>query len=617
MLNSKELPWKIVPVLACFIIALALEALWLRVKNRVTARRSLALPLLLCALCVSARATTYYVDVTNGNNSWSGTYSNVMGGTNGPLLNFQNFRYGGYPSITLNPGDLVLCLPGVLDHSSDSISTTLDPGYSGTAGNPIVFSNYNGALFVISNSGANNNTINLTHCAWVNVFNINSTNAYRNPILQWSTNCIIAGCASGGTNPLGTLAAWTVQNSCQSNWIHNCYGASQPGNNNCEDGGTHGATFGTFNSTTDFTAWNVIESNQFTIGGHDCISVYGPSNVIQGNWTFSPPSYYFTGCTSPTVYWGGRCIEIGGYLGNNNIVQSNDVDYCGYVPDFPAAISVSDGKSNVIRFNRIAGACGQAVYFYGEKEGNDPCQGNVAYNNSAGYGGYAQTWIINTMVPTNISYPVWQTLMGFVGGNGTCLVNNLFYWNFSDNVTVFDSGYGGQPEIALWLNNMTNVNPLWANTNNDLLTFTAAPPLTPPDFHIPKESPAAGAGAFLAHVTSASGTVSSFTVDNPNYFFAGLVAAGVRTISGDTIQFQGATTTALITAIVGNTITISSAVAMTNGQGIATPPFYNAAPSVGAYDTNLVTLATGQAVPNVLWIGSNNPQSVVSGPGTP
>jgi hypothetical protein len=35
------------------------------------------------ALAMPVEATTYYVDVTNGNNSWSGTNATVMGGTNG------------------------------------------------------------------------------------------------------------------------------------------------------------------------------------------------------------------------------------------------------------------------------------------------------------------------------------------------------------------------------------------------------------------------------------------------------------------------------------------------------------------------------------------------------
>jgi hypothetical protein len=580
---------------------------------------------LLCALCASARAATYYIDVTNGNNSWTGTSPTYVSGTTGPLLNFQNFRYGASPSIALNPGDLVLALPGVLDDTSDNIDYTLDPAYSGTSGSPIVFSNYDGAYFVISNSGANQNTINLHGLSWVNVFNINSTNAYRGPILQNCTNCQIAYCASGGTNSLGVLASWTFQNNVQYCWIHNNYGSSQPFNNSCGDGGDHGASLGTYDSKSDFTAFNIIESNTFTIGGHDCLSVYGPSNVIQNNWLFSPPSYYFTGCTPTTnpgggviyvpVYWGGRTVEIGGYGGNYNLFQSNDVDYAGFVPDEPGAVTVSDGKYNIIRGNRIACAMGNSIQLYGQKEGGDPCIGNVIYNNSAGYGGYNTTFIVSSGNPTNISYPVWQTIMGFAGGSNACIVNNLFYWNFNDNIAVFDS----LPEIARWANNITNVNPLWMNTNTTENVLTLHPSLTPPDFHIPKESPAAGAGTWLAHITSASATSATFTVDNAAYFFAGLTA-NARTIPGDTIQFQGTSTTAVITAISGKTITVASSLTFSNGQGIALP-YLNTAPSVGAYDVSQVTLAVGQSEPQpvqgVLWIGTNNPQSVVSGPTSP
>jgi hypothetical protein len=44
----------------------------------------------LCALCASARATVYYVDVTNGNNSWSGTNATIV---NDPPLETVPFTY--------------------------------------------------------------------------------------------------------------------------------------------------------------------------------------------------------------------------------------------------------------------------------------------------------------------------------------------------------------------------------------------------------------------------------------------------------------------------------------------------------------------------------------------
>jgi len=569
------------------------------------------------ALFSSLTNNNYFIDPTNGNNSYNGLTPRFASGSSGALQNFANFRAG--QGLTLNPGDRVFSLPGLIDHSSDSISTTLNLSASGSNGAPIIFTNYPSAPnfpltanLIISNSGANNDTIALNGCNWVFIFGVNSTNAYRPPAFANCTNCQVAYCQWGGTNPLGVLNAGAFQPNCQYNWVHHLFTSSMPFNNNCGDGGDHGLTFGTFNSRSDFTAFNIIEHCTNTIGGHDCLSLYGPSNLVQLNWLYSPPSYYFTGCTTPALYWGGRCVEIGGYLGNWNVFRSNDVAYSGYAPDQPGAVTISDGKSNYIGCNRIWGAAGQPLQIYGGKEGGDPCIGNILYGNSCGFNGFETTftWPGNALI--NKPYPTYQSIIGSFGGSNACIVNNLFYWNFSPN-----SYLTGPNPTSVYANNMTTNDPLWANTNNSLTTLTATPSLSPPDFHISKESPAAGAGAWPAHILSASGAGATIQVDNAGYFFAGLTAAG-HTIPADHIELQGSGTTVQITAISGNTITVASSLTFTNGQGVALP-YLNAAPSVGAYDTNLVTLGLGQSQPisAVLWIGTNHPQSIVSGPGTP
>ncbi len=154
---------------------------------------------------------------------------------------------------------------------------------------------------------------------------------------------------------------------------------------------------GTYNSSNDFTAFNIIEDNDFYLSGHDVIDCYEPSNVIQNNWCYSPPWYVFPSCytntTTNVAYWGSRLIKVGFQLGYRNVIQSNDVDYSGYVPDGPGAITLSDSVSNIVRFNRVVCAAGSSIQVYGGKYGDDPCSNNYIYNNSCAFGGYNTTFI--------------------------------------------------------------------------------------------------------------------------------------------------------------------------------------------------------------------------------
>jgi len=517
-----------------------------------------------------AQATNYYVDVTNGNNSWTGTSSNYVSGNTGPLLNFANFRWGAYPGIALKPGDIVYAMAGVLDHTDDSINTSFSPGYSGTSNAPLVFTNYPGAYFTISNSGSNINTINLTRKSWVKVFGINSTNAYLTPVMQYCTNCEVAYCNfGGGKQILGCRAIFTMFNECQSNWIHNnVMGPSTPFNNSGGDGGIHGATVGTFYSGQDFTSQNIIESNIFFHSGHDVLSVYGPSNVVQYNWGHSAPWYAVT-----NIYWGSRDLELGGTIGNYNLVQHNNWNYAGYVPDEGChGVEMSDGAYEIFRYNYCLNDASAGICVYGGKVGGTVSCSNYIYNNTLAFDGYNATKTTNG-TPTNISYPLWQCAMAFVSTSKNVIVNNLAYDNLSSAFNFLD---GVNVDTVRLANNLSNADPLFTDTNNSPGEFN----MSLPDCTLQPGSPAIDAGAWLTTITSRSGSGTSFTVADPNYFFAGLTAAW-RTIPGDTIQLQGQISTATITSISGNTITVATPLTWTNGQGLALA-YGGAAPDVGA-----------------------------------
>jgi hypothetical protein len=61
------------------------------------------------------------------------------------------------------------------------------------------------------------------------------------------------------------------------------------------------------------------------------------------------------------------------------------------------------------------------------------------------------------------------------------------------------------------------------------------------------------------------------------------MTAASRTLPGDTIQLQGQSMTATITAISGNTITVATPLTWSAGQGLALA-YAGTAPDVGAYE---------------------------------
>ena len=521
------------------------------------------------------QALTYWVDTTNGNDSWSGTASNLVSGTNGPFKSFVNFNYGGRlaPNGSGPPAGTTVFVRGLIDHTSDNIASSLDLSYAmGTSNNPIVFSNWPGYTCIISNSGPTQSTIALTDCSWVKIFGINSTNAYRTPSFQYDTNCEYAYSSSGGSNALGTLNIVTIYNNSQSNWIHGCtFGPVVPFDNPSGDGGSHGVTMGQFYATNDFTSYNIIESNTFFHSGHDVLSVYGPSNIIQYNWGHSAPWYSFT-----NVAWGSRDLEVGGTIGNYNLIQYNNWNYAGYVPDQGChGVEMSDGAFEIFRYNYCLNDAACGIIVYGGKVGGTTSCSNYIYNNTLAFDGFDSTYTTSGSV-TNESDPVWQNIMAFTSTRSNFIVNNLAYDNFTNTTAFFD---GVNVDVARWANNLTNTDPLFANTNDTAGEFV----LTPPDCSIPYNSPAVAAGTWLAYITSAPATNgTSFNVDNAGYFWGNTFSAGARTFFGDTIQLQGQMITAQITSISGNAITVNSPLTWTNGQGVALP-YSLAAPDVGAF----------------------------------
>ena len=98
--------------------------------------------LLLCTIMslfvsVSAWATTYYVDGTNGSNSYNGLYPEYQNGINGPFETIQK------AADSISTGDDVLIREGTYQ---EGVHITT----GGTEGNYTVFQPYNGEEVIIN-----------------------------------------------------------------------------------------------------------------------------------------------------------------------------------------------------------------------------------------------------------------------------------------------------------------------------------------------------------------------------------------------------------------------------------------------------------------------------------
>jgi hypothetical protein len=524
-----------------------------------------------------ARGTVYYVDVTNGNNSWSGTSSNYLGGTTGPLLNFAPFRWGAYPSIALNPGDVVYALAGVLDHSNDNVETSLTPAYSGTSNAPIVFSNYPGGYFTIANSGSNCNTIGLAGLSWVKFFGINSTNAYRQVAIQRCTNCEIAYCNFGGGNTnFGCGQPFIMYNNSQSNWIHD---------NTVHDAlaapvgdSTHCLTIGLFYSTNDWTSYNILEGNTCYHAGHDTLSCYGPSNVLINNFIHNENWFYRYDLQHMAAH---RCMEVGGYLGFANVIEGNRAQYAGYCYNTPHGLEVDGPGTCIIRNNVLSDNGYSGITVYGCKVAQTKYYWgrNYIYNNTIAKNGFGTNSIniyTNATLSSVVNATPWLPAVTIANSTNNVFVNNLLWDNFVNVVT-------GE-NVPLNIGAALALNNIYATSAKMFVDTTDGGPWsqTQPNYALQTGSPAIDAGTWLTTVTSASGTGTSFTVADPNYFFAGMTAAS-RALPGDTIQLQGQTVTATITAISGHTITVATPLSWSAGQGLALA-YAGIAPDAGAYE---------------------------------
>lgn len=107
------------------------------------------------------------------------------------------------------------------------------------------------------------------------------------------------------------------------------------------------------------------------------------------------------------------------------------------------------------------------------------------------------------------------------------------------------------------------------------------------DFRLQSNSPCIDTGGFLTQTTS-SGSGKTLVVEDARFFTDGF---GIPGVSGDRIQLEGQTTTAVVTNVnyTTNTLTLDTSLTWTKGQGVAYA-YHGSRPDIGAYEYAIQTL---------------------------
>jgi hypothetical protein len=131
-------------------------------------------------------------------------------------------------------------------------------------------------------------------------------------------------------------------------------------------------------------------------------------------------------------------------------------------------------------------------------------------------------------------------------------------------------------------NGDTQGNPLFMNATGALGDPMDA---SYPDMHLSLGSPCIDAGGALTTIASSSGAGTAFVVTDAGYFMDGW---GIEGVLGDEIQIVGTSQKARITRVDygTNTITVSSSLTWTLGQGISLA-YAGSAPDAGAHEDDV------------------------------
>ena len=491
---------------------------------------------LLVSMAGVLTGTDYYVDVNRGNDLNSGLSVQAP---------WQTLKPANLKALA---GDTIFIREGTYSQA-DSYNSLIHPKNSGSAGAYITYKNYA------------NEAVVLTGCYQPILLAYPSTDYIKIDGLQINggsqeTSAIdIFAMIHGNRNVIQNCTMQYLR--INSDWMKGIYiietssynriinntiryvgKNEQPTGNNIGDGiwvdGGH----------------NLIELNDISYCGHNCLLLRGRYNIARGN-----------------VLHGhiGRSAEIHSPGPDNShlVFDSNLIrDSAGFTPGpCPSYGLQADSAFQVIRRNEFYNNHGHGIEIWGMTSSGCPKNSRI-YNNISFKNGLSADVTSYSSYGVEINQISESSPGDF---RDVVMKNNILYKN--RNVGIY---YKPQtdPNDHVEINNHedTNGSPGFIGEN----VF---------NFRLSSGSPCIDAGAFLTK-TRQAGSGTTILVEDAGYFIDGF---GI--VEGDLIQLQGETETAKVTYIdySSNSISIDRSLSWSSGQGVSLA-FTGSAPDIGAYE---------------------------------
>lgn len=223
------------------------------------------------------------------------------------------------------------------------------------------------------------------------------------------------------------------------------------------------------------------------------------------------------------------------------------------------------GVPRVMDYNNTI-VCGLASTGSGATSANGTCGNSSVDTAVASYATSTNSAVVNDVFADSFKS---GSEVFYAGGTGWRHANNLAYTASCAPSCTFASPFSTET------GRVTNQDPKFVNGTSN--------------WHLQVGSPALNAGAHLTTVTSTTGSGTSFTVANADYFQDGLGLPAAFGVQADWIKVGS--TTVQIASISGNTITVVSSISWTNGDTVdlykdssgTVVPWGTGTPHIGAF----------------------------------
>ena len=511
-------------------------------------------------------ASPHWVD-DNGAAAWGSCQSaSPLSGANACSLSTANSN--------ASAGDTVYFRAG-------NYSTSLSPSNSGTSGNEITWAAYNGETVNLNNSTAgillngdsyqifDGFTMTSGQGRYISAYNTGNNNHIE------VKNCTLGGSTQWAGIQTGNSSYWNIHN----NTFEPC------GNTVAEQHEVIG---------TEYGSGFYIHDNTFSdCGSHACVDLGMMDYSSIKNNIFKTTGVF------PGIDGVDTMIMI--IKGSNyNVIENNTFYESGsnIDDDHTSAYKIHESKGNIFRKNIIYNIDQWAGMAYVNSDGYGSSEYNMYYNNTVYNSGlnnanlrcsgaftfryYTESnglFVRYNQVVNNIISNHHRYAFGHNSDNGsTSLYGNIYRGNHLYAITGDEVNRLGD-SMSISSAESNSPSEYYDNSSDD----SVDPKLTNPrsaDFTLQSDSPYINAGLWLTTIKSATGSGTSFVVNNPYFFTDG---RGIPEISGDLIQLEGDSSPVRVTNINYSTatITVNKFVSWTKGNGVSLQ-YYGSGPDIGA-----------------------------------